>query len=312
VTYSVGAPLDRLDAGTDFHAAYGDLALRGWRLSGAVVQGQAVVDAQRWLYALSRAGRPEADTLVEVCSESSATIAAHALSPAAEAGLYALVDLGAWTTEMCVVRLTDVGRAETGLPALVFPVARTWRVATNSIDERSRRNLLELYACQAPEPSLAERVRSWRERSELESQIEVGGRRYRVRPSALDFARDLVGEELRRRFVDVLAQARAEGRTQGLSELSNLTVLVSGGGWHEPVLYSGIGEHECVGRVDSVPRPTDLLGAVATDPVRLLAAYGLSFSSVLWPREIRPSEIPPHRPRVRHATSSEELGYAER
>jgi hypothetical protein len=198
-----------------------------------------------------------------------------------------------------------------GVPLVAFASARTHRAATNAIDEGCRQNLLALYECDPDsEPTLAESVRNWRESDSPPETIELAERRYRLHHSALAFARDMVGERVRRSFVESFEDAR-KIENPAESNLTGLKVFSSGGGSNEPALLQGIAEHRLIGRLEHVPEPENLIDSSGTDYRRLIVSYGLAFPVALWPERIRPSNNPPYsKPRKRRFVDSEELGYS--
>ena len=311
-TYSISAPLDQFDAGSELNGAYARVVFHAWRLSGAIRQGIGLKEAFSWIVGVQRVPLPpEEERTIELCPESGAIAAGYAMSTEEE-GLYGVIDIGAWTSEMSFFRLTQVGRQTTGRWARSFYAARSHRVAANQIDERCRNHVIQLYDCSDPAPvASAERIRELREASVFGTEaIRVYSDRKEMCPreSALRFAQDLVAEDVRRRFVDTLGEAYEKEKLESRWR-KKLQVLFAGGGSLDPVLRSGI-EHPFIKQAEVVPEPRDL-GSLSPsgDYRRFLVAYGLAHGSSRWPRDFLPSEVLPLRPSRRVLPTSEELGY---
>lgn len=256
----------------------------------------------------------EEERLVELCAESAAIVAGYAMSPEMEEGQYAVVDIGAWTTEMSFFRFSESGRLMTGRPLRAFHAARSHRIAANQVDDRCHGNLCEMYeADRGPDLALTETIRGQRERSRFGVEpIPLTGRPGPVTPraSALRFAQDVVAESLALRFQQTLAEAYEMERFESLWR-GQLRVLLAGGGSLDEVLRSGI-RHSFVVDVRVVPAPSDLVGLPDEDDYRrFLVAYGLAHGSARWPRDLLPSQTLPFRPRSRSMTTFEELGYGQ-
>lgn len=315
-TYSVAAPVDQIDAGSPLNEAYARIAFYGWRLSGAVYQGVDLATAVSWIRALPTEEMPASEErLVELCAESAATVAGYAMSPEIEEGLYALVDIGAWTTEVSFFRFTEVNRRETGRATRAFYAARSHRVAAGLIDERCLENLRRLYedvGSDGDDPVAWIRVqREAGTFGTVEHDFRTKHRAAAPRSSALAFARDLVAEELGRCFIRTQHEAFEKEKRESLWK-GSLRVLVSGGGSNEAVLRDGI-RSTFIKERQVVPVPADIqLPGEDTDYRRFLVAYGLAQSSARWPDDLFPDKVLPVTFGRRKRPTPEDLGYDKR
>lgn len=315
-TYSISAPVDQIDAGSDLNDAYARVVFHSWRLSAAVQQGITLKKALSWITAIENIPLPpEEDRMVELCAESGAIVAGYTMSPEIEEGLYAVVDIGAWTSEMSIFRFSESGKQTTGLPERSFYAARSYRVAGNQVDERCRSHLIQLYDCSDPH----EDADTWHIQQQRESgqfgkkEFHLSARHKQIRPreSALRFAQDMVAEELGRCFIKTLHEAyekeKVEKHWKGL-----LRVILAGGGSIDPIMYSAI-KSTFIRNIQEVPEPGDLVGLPAKgDYRRFLVAYGLAHGSIRWPRDYFPSAVLPFRLKQRKRRTSEEIGYSGR
>ena len=316
-TYSVSAPIDQIDAESDLSKVLGDVVFKAWRLSGAVTQGLSMADASRWVDELQRIEFPKsADRLVELCSESLANVAGYFLSPDAPLGQYGILDIGAWTTEISFFRVTDAAMGKTGKLKLAFHAARSHRVAAGEVDERCCQNIRLLYdkTDTAGDVSVDD-VREQRESGVFGREalsFRVYGSEIVPSKSAVDFARDVVAQELRACFHETLGEAY-EKEKQESAWLNQVRVLLAGGGSLDEVLCGAAQHVNFVRSAGAVSTPKDLRDLPVTDDYRrFLVAYGLASSSARWPEEIRPSAKLPIRQRYRRRPTSEELGYSGR
>ena len=312
-TYSLSAPIDQMDEGLELNGEYARIAYNAWRLSDAVTQGMAIDEALGWVANAQSLAMPDPeDLLVELCPEGGAGIAGFALAPEMDEGLYCLVDIGAWTTEISFFRFSDVGIEQSGVPLRAFYASRSHRVAANQIDDRCREYLLTLYPhMDVDEPGLVEGLRNQRERRVFgEASLEPFLSKPQDVPknSPLQLAQDVVAEGIFRSFTATLREAFDKEKSAPTWQ-GNLRLLYAGGGSKDPVLHRRI-DHGFIKGVEDVPPPRDLIGLPRVDDYRhFLVAYGLSHGSVRWPRDLLPSRTLPLKPRVRKQPSFEELGF---
>ena len=252
-------------------------------------------------------------------------VAGYFLSPDAPLGQYGILDIGAWTTEISFFRVTDAAMGKTGKLKLAFHAARSHRVAAGEVDERCCQNIRLLYdkTDTAGDVSVGEQRESGVFGREALS-FRVYGSEIVPSKSAVDFARDVVAQELRACFHETLGEAY-EKEKQESAWLNQVRVLLAGGGSLDEVLCgaaqhvnfvrsAGAAQHvNFVRSAGAVPTPKDLRDLPVTDDYRrFLVAYGLASSSARWPEEIRPSAKLPIRQRYRRRPTSEELGYSGR
>jgi hypothetical protein len=311
VTYNVSAPLDQIDSSDALRKAYDQIAFRSWRLSGGIVQGMAMKQAAKWLAEVSKLPLPpESECDVIVCSEACATIASYVLSPEMEEGLYCLVDIGAWTTDISFFRITEVQRSQTGVPTTAFYAARCHRKAANAIDDRCLSALLEIYGEPGPGDGTAlQQIRERREAGDFATREIQLGQVSRVPPSAaLEYARTVVGESIGRSFMETMKQAYAKENRQDVWKTPGITLFRSGGGAKEDVVIRRIG-HSWIRSSGPIPRPSNLVVSDGCDYARMSVAYGLAFPVAVWPKEIPPSGVDPLRPQTRRRPDFHDLGF---
>jgi hypothetical protein len=314
VTYSISAPIDQIDAGSQLNGEYARVVFQAWRLSGAIQQGMELSEALKWIVRVQQVKLPsDEERLVELCPESAAIVAGYAMSPEMEEGQYAVIDIGAWTTEMSFFRFTQTGRQTTGRPARAFHAARSHRIAASQVDERCRAHVLELYGLGAEEAiGLAETIRHQREEQIFgEKPISLHGQTSDVCPraSALEFARDTIAEAIGRRFILTLGEAFANERFESMWK-GKLRILFAGGGSLDDVLRSGVQHASFIADSKGVPEPSDLVGLPECDNYRrFLVAYGLAHGSARWPRDLMPSQVLPFKPSRRMKPTFEDLGF---
>ena len=74
-----------------------------------VHQGMPIPTIKDWVLQADRKPPPPVNrSPVQLCPETTAATISHANSPRPQTGLYGLVDVGAWTTDIQFFRLTDV------------------------------------------------------------------------------------------------------------------------------------------------------------------------------------------------------------
>lgn len=314
-TYSISAPIDQMDEGLELNGEYARIVFNAWRLSGGVRQGMPIDEALRWVAKAQSVEMPNVDDLlVELCPEGGAGIAGFALAPEMDEGLYCLVDIGAWTTEISFFRFSDVGVAQTGVPVRAFYASRSHRVAANEIDDRTREHLTTVYLRTIKDdPGLVEAIRDQRERRKFgDESLEpfLSKPRDVPKPTPLRLAQDTVAEGIFQSFMSTLKEAFQKEKSVGAWE-GKLRLLFAGGGSKDAVLHQSI-EHVFINGIEDVPPPSDLLGLPAADDYRhFLVAYGLAQGSQRWPRDLLPTQTLPFAPRVRRQRSFEEQGWGK-
>lgn len=318
---NVGLPVGQVDTAGSLRKAYETVAFRAWRLSNGVTQGLPLARARAWLDEVAKLPVPPPnESPVRISSESEAALAAFAFSPISKAGLYSLVDIGAWTTDISFFRLERSRGSSDAAPAVAFYATDTWRTAVSDIDVRTLRALYDLWDFGTPTGSgtslraAAREVQEQRERDKFGTDSFSFDPKLKRRPSttALQFPRECVAERLRGRFRQTIVQASEKEKRE--SSWKGFRTLVLGGGTKEEVLWRGLASGTPVGgTVEMLPGTKEILGVPPKLLGRFTVAAGLALPLALWhqvslPSQVTPVEAPPPRPRP----DSEDLGYIER
>jgi hypothetical protein len=312
-TCNLGVPIDWLEASSPLTAVYERIAYSAWLLSLGMRQGIPVGTIRDWILQADHKLLPPANkSPLQLCPETTAATISYANSPRPQTGLYGLVDVGAWTTDISFFRLTDVSLFE-GRRTLAFYSARTCRVAADQIDERLCGFLSEIWGVHAVMPSLdgtqdlASLIRLERERDTLEdAKVPWKGEEREIPSAAVRVARMLTSSAVRRHFIGTLSEGYVKETPPQEPKWCDFPILLMGGGSQEgcfeETLSKGIPltrNVKCVAQMPSALR--DLAGI--KDPLisqRLAVSHGLSFPTALWPRFLRPSEVPmPDLPKTR-------------
>ena len=313
-TFSISSPVDQIDTDSELRKIYQLAAYQAWRLSVGVKQGVEVATALSWIEQLNNESTPPIeDQLIEVCSESGAVAAGYALSPEIEEGLYAVVDIGAWTTEISVFRRSVAGKKQAGRPIHAFYAARSHQVSANQVDERCFINLYQMYEPKDISRRIINEIQVQRETGSFgENEILLDGASHKVipRPSAMQFARDIVAEALGRRFRNTVKQAYEKEKVAS-RWLNSVIVILAGGGSMDSGLTSGI-TSPSMQELKIIPRPSNFESNMPEiDYRRFLVAYSLAQQSIRWPKEFLPSEVQPlDRPSPPDRLTPEDLGYS--
>lgn len=322
LTYNVGVPLDQLSEASDLRDAYRVMTFQAWRLSGGVRQGIELDRALAWLDQVKAVAVPPPEhRRVQLCPESGAALVGFVSSPRSRPGMYGLVDIGAWTTEISFFRLTQREVAGGGTAFVSFYSGGTYRVGGTNVDERVLRALWDLWQLSA-QPGAETKQRE--ALTELRRQRE--GNTFgtttvctldellkRIPPrSVLEFPRDWVGERLRDRFREEIKKAGEIDRAQ--SAWQGFPIYVFGGGAQETALWCRLAETTPVASgVQRFPSVQNVEGTPASLAGRFLVAAGLALPIPLWHEAHGPRGIEPvTRLRARPLPDSEELGYVER
>ena len=307
INCSFGVPVDQLDARSPLRSVFERVVRNAWRLKACVTQGVPLESAVGWVRALGtqRAPRtPSADAAVVTCPETLAAALSYVTAPNVKRGMYALMDVGAWTTDISVFRLSDVSMSAEGRRTTAVYDARTFRVAASLIDQLTSDLHLQLWAACGDECSdymerVLDETRMRRESGELSgAPYTINGRELPAVPPALAYARAVVGRIAARNFVSTYDRASRKETALSRHDWSSLDVFLLGGGSEDPVFAEHL---HCVNGATSI-RSVRLLpgtsnvawpGAPGDDKLhrRLQVAAGLAIPYALWPREFRPSEV---------------------
>lgn len=301
--YNVGVPVKHLDdgEGSRLLKIYRKIAFNAWRISEGMSQGIRLSTISSWLDQLDDDDKeiPAAtNSPVLLAPEASAAILSYLNSTDSTPGLYCILDIGAWTADISFFRLTDIAMLETGVQRIAYYAADVWRNATNDIDDKLIRCLMELggiksiIAFEGGDPISF--VRMMREKGSLcgaaiDFTTESQNHDHISIPSyVVDYAKGVVSEAMRRNFSKTLKRAREV--EPSIDKWKNFTMFVTGGGSNEVLFPEKIRER-CIAldpdiRNDIISFPTMQRNADATVFSRLAVAAGLSYPLPVWPEQL--------------------------
>jgi len=303
LTCNLGVPVDQIDSPSPLHIAYARIALCAWRLRGNVEQGISVTTALGWLSSL-RSGtvNDDDDFPVVLCPETGAAVVSQLTVPTMPEGMYALVDIGAWTTDISFFRLTDVSIFAEGVRTTAFYEAATHRVAAGRIDlvateliHRHQQALKSVAVFRDDTDALQEACRNSRE---AETPAKESGRAIEDHAlrSALDFARCVVAGEVKSHYETTASKARLKESPLSRDDWKDLTVLLLGGGSEEDCFEAALKQSSTARSVTKLkhdPRldGTDTRPGDAARSRRQQVAAGLAIPAALWPKRFLPSAV---------------------
>jgi hypothetical protein len=317
-SYNVGVPLDQLRHASPLRDAYRHMTFEGWRLSEGVDQGLPLDQALAWVERLREEAIPgDSTNKVHLCSELGAALVAFVSSPTVSLGIYGLVDIGAWTTEMSFFALTS---SNGDWPRVSHYSGDTFRVGVTDVDERALRAVCELWDLPplplGANPEVRTTIR------EISAQRETGrfgldtlsiDRALTRLPtvSTLQFARDCVGERVRDHFRCAIVKASEKDKSE--NAWRGFSTYLIGGGRRDTALWTRLKEtNTLVGTVAPLPENQDVDELPTTLADRFVIAAGLAIPVPLWHEARLPDQVEPYRaPRARPLLDSEELGYVE-
>ncbi|MGH8013072.1 MAG: hypothetical protein ACREQ4_11270 [Candidatus Binataceae bacterium] len=322
-TYNLGVPLKSVDERFGLSSIYEELAFRALRLSAEMEQGIKLEKVRGWIAALKSTSTPDSKTNpVQLRTEAGAALVGWLLSPNSRPGMYAILDIGAWTTDISVFRCIKAADREGGKVSSDFYSTEVARNAMNEIDELTRTGLRRLWSLNdqpgqtRPEPTL-DFLRSCREKAVLATvRLEVlRNTRYSPLP-AFHYACAYTSE----RILDVLRSAlkTAQKEKEPLQkDWGKCHLFVCGGGAAESSLWKCLPSMiPILGSVDPIP-PLPLKGLnnvlMAELTHRFTVAAGLAVPIALWPSMPKPSQVPQASAATlkKHLSTSEELGYEQ-
>jgi len=339
-TYNVGVPVGQLEEAPSLMEAYLRVLQAAARISTEVQQGMRFDDALR--LAREALMMPleggNASAAVQLCPEAEAAMISYLVSPDTPEGLYALVDMGAWTTDISIFRLTDlVGEENAGDRTVEYYAACSHRGALNKVDEEVATALRPA----PPEPALGRHqapptvsVAQIRRRREMADYTGLGGLsnagQIRSLAELFDLSRKNLAEEILAAFRSVLNDARQKAPDQshwmemqhptrgqphtyaGKNPRGRVEVYVAGGGSAEQLVWNRIRESTVIRSVQ-VLQPLGLTARLGMNvEVRFAVAQGLAFPKALWPESFGPSAVPPFpRPKRRQFVEVDEIGYGK-
>jgi hypothetical protein len=280
---------------------------------------------------------------VQLCPEAQAAIISYLASPAMDPGLYSLIDIGAWTTDVSFFRRPELQFQNDGILTLEYYAAASHRVAVNDIDERTLHGLTAHWNLQrgamkeqlrTTPPLHVSTLRAQREKGQF-SKLDFLINRTRQWPpeSILHSARRSVRDDILACFRDTLIEARSKELSQSVWQeidlpqrgrpetyrqrrgpvRGKLNIFVVGGGAAERVLWCDTATNTPVARSIQLLPSLELTNTTAGEVgPTFTVALGLAIPSALWPRVFLPSGVPPVPPRpIRERPTFEDLGYGQ-
>ncbi|MBP9019572.1 MAG: hypothetical protein KBG04_07130 [Bacteroidales bacterium] len=305
--YNVGVPIKHLDwRKSDLHyKKYRRIFSDAWRISEGVSQGMDYQLALDWLNEVSKEQiYNQENSYVQIAPESSAAIVSYVNSAKSQTGLYSIVDIGAWTTDVSFFRLTDINMQEVGVPRLSFYAAEVLRKATNAIDEKIIHALMEYSGLNSIKKFLQNDLLSFI-RSKREAGVLPGATvEFRTRngtvssieiPNCIvDYSRFVITEGVRRGFTETFKEARKKEKPPDIWR--NFTLFMTGGGSYEELFIEKI----CKKYEYFKPKVrSDILNFYTLEDnedskisKRLAVAAGLSYPLGMWPEQLHPTQVP--------------------
>jgi hypothetical protein len=339
-TYNVGVPVGQLEGAPAVKERYLRVVRAAERISGRVRQRMRFEDAvtlAREALAAPLDDRLERDT-IQLCAEAGAAMVPYFVCPDTAEGLYALVDIGAWTTDISIFRLTDlIGGDHAGDRTVEYYAACSYRGALNKVDEEVTAAINRASEAEStrglrhsPSAVSVEQIRLCREAADYTGLERLGSRDARSLRALFDVSRRSLAGEILAAFKSVLKYAREKAPYQShWMEMQHPTpgrphtyasnerrgkikVYVAGGGAAEGIVWSRIEEHDFARRPQLL-QPLGLTPRLAPDvEIRFVVAEGLAFPKALWPTSFGPNAVPPFaRPRRRPFLELDEIGFGK-
>lgn len=319
--FNIGIPLKQLDD-SPLKAVFDQITYFAWRLSNGVMQGLSIAQAKVWLGILKKQGTtipPPEDRMIQLCPETSAAIVSFVNSAKALPGLYCLCDIGAWTSDISVFRLTDVAKHETGVDRLSFYASGVTRKACEEIDLRIVNCLADLWGLDSIndflDDDITREIRSVREGQQVSAIFTVftenGLQRERgLPPIARDYARNVVAEAVGRYFVKIIKQAYQE-KERNPDNWRDVSLLMTGGGSRDDIFEEVFSEN-CGFQFSKVLLSMDTIqNADKKQHFRFAVAAGLSHPLAIWPEQLLPSEVSAWRPQAPKKIADRDEQYAK-
>jgi hypothetical protein len=321
-TYHIGVPLAHLDQSPRFVEKFRRLLYDAWRISTGVIQGLTLDTGMRWLKEVSNEPVPtEDDSPVQMNPEVVASLVpflnGNAGSVTLTPGLYGLIDIGAWTSDVAMFRYSENGTVS-------FPVTSVRRIGCNEIDERLRSGLFELVGSRPDASShLFSSIRQSRESSNFQQSSFLVAK-YPITPPAClqEYSERVAAGKIWRQFVETIKRAHQEWLEPYQEQtFSRFRVFMLGGGsaivtLTKPPSYFEAAVTKIVSHLPGVPSGFKAIGSPGPSVIdygRLAIAHGLAFAAGTWPDITRPSQVVPIKPPTRiDPLTPEDLGYDEK
>lgn len=311
ITCNLGIPIDWIDADFELNSTYEYIAGIAWKLKGHIRQGISVDTVKSYIAQIEKIKGADAQaSSIQICPETTAAVISYANSPKPNLGLYGLVDIGAWTTDISFFKISH-NAVTAGVKNLAFYSATTTRVAAGRIDDRLAEFLSEIWGPEEPLPlidgndDLAEHLRQRRESDEWNGgSIKWLREERHIPPEAVTTSRLVTAGDLRREFTKALRKAYNMEPYPQEPKWRNFPVILLGGGAHEErfahFIRNGV---PITGEIRQVAYPSIPFEGADSSTIeqispRLAVAYGLSFPKPLWPSFRPPREVaaPPDAP----------------
>lgn len=319
--FNIGIPLKQLDD-SPLKVVLEQITYFAWRLSEGVTQGLSIVQGKAWLDILKKRCvtiPPQEDRMIQLCPETSAAIVSFINSTKARPGLYCLCDIGAWTSDISVFRLTDVAKDETGVDRLSFYASGVTRKACEEIDLRIVNCLTDLWGLDSIKDFLDDdimrEIRLVREGQQASAIFTVssenGMQRELALPSiARDYARNVVAEAVGRYFVKIIKQAYQE-KERKPDNWRNVSLVMTGGGSRDDI-FEKVFSTNCGCQFSKVLLNMDAIHNVQKKQhFRFAVAAGLSHPLAIWPEQLLPSEVSAWRSQAPKKIADRDEQYAK-
>jgi hypothetical protein len=298
-TYNLGVPVKQLDE-NPLLESYRKISHDAWRLSEGLHQGIKINQAVDWIAELEDVEIPSIESSpIQLAPETNAAIVAYLKSSDSLPGLYGIIDIGAWTSDISFFRLTDINMMETATEILAFYGAGVYHKAANSIDKRIAQCLMELWGIDSVNKFDINNIEAWirncREQDSWNEEVSfktifdhIDSRS--IPSVSIDFSRESISEAVLRCFTTTWKEAFQKEKVP--DRWKNLVVFIIGGGENEECFQNKIMsnfsdkleiKHISYSNIDLPPNSNDMK--------RLGVAIGLSYPLGMWPEQFRPSEV---------------------
>lgn len=324
-TYHIGLPLEQIDESQAFLSEYNKIMCQAWRISEGMIQGLDLNKAVKWLKEVANEPIPNAENSpVQLAPEIVASLVPFlngcvrgiALTP----GLYGLVDIGAWTTDVAMFRYSNNG-------VVSFPVTSVRRTGCNLIDEELRSGLLGLVGSgQDRSLHILSKIRTEREKHSFDKSTFLVAQ-YNITPPASleDYTLRVAAGKIWRQFIETVKQAHDNWKERYDEQtFSSFKVFILGGGSNLELLATAPDHFKTkvttfTSALPGIPANFKTIGTqqntadlLATDYRRLAIAHGLAFAAGTWPDVTRPSKVEPTIPSPRKdPLTFEDMGYGK-
>lgn len=305
-TYNISIPIKQLDTNPLFNR-YRRMVYTAWRISEGIYQGIDLYQVLGWIKALESNELPSPEeSYVHLCPETSAAIISYVMSSNALPGLYSIVDIGAWTTDISFFRLTDIDADRTGVNTLSFYAADVSHVATNMIDMKIIHALMKLWDIKKIEQfksgNFVEFIKDCREKNYWEEKVS-----FRTGPNKtakklipmhlIEKSKADVSKAVLSFFVETFKKAFQKEKV--LDRWNNISLFIIGGGSREKIFGEKIiDKHRDRLKIKSIKFGNLEDKKSSSIHYRLAVAAGLSYPVGDWPDQFRPSEISEWEPKI--------------